>query len=78
EHSKIFERFEQADSIATRNTHGVGLGLYITRELATAMGGTVTLSSMLGAGSTFVVTIPVTAPVARQEPAPRSEVVRSG
>ncbi|MEA2521612.1 MAG: hypothetical protein QOI81_1258, partial [Actinomycetota bacterium] len=42
EHSKIFERFEQADSIATRNTHGVGLGLYITRELATAMGGTVT------------------------------------
>ncbi|MEP7059744.1 MAG: ATP-binding protein, partial [Actinomycetota bacterium] len=78
EHSKIFERFAQADSEATRNTHGVGLGLYITRELATAMGGTVSLISAPGAGSTFLVTIPVAGPAAPREPAPLSEAVRSG
>jgi signal transduction histidine kinase len=78
EHEKIFQRFEQADSAATRNTHGVGLGLYITRELANAMGGSVTLSSEVGAGSTFRVTIPVVAPVARPAPVQQSVATRSG
>ena len=75
--TKVFERFEQADSDATRNTQGVGLGLYITRELANAMGGRVTLSSEVGAGSTFRVTIPVAAPEVLQAPVRPSATARS-
>lgn len=75
--AKIFGRFEQADSYTTRNTKGVGLGLYITRELANAMGGTVALSSELGAGSNFSITIPVAAPGAPQAPVRPSVATRS-
>jgi len=75
--TKVFERFEQADSEATRNTQGVGLGLYITRELANAMGGRVTLSSEVGAGSTFRVTIPVAEPGAPPAPVRPSATMRS-
>ena len=78
EHAKIFERFEQANSEATRNTKGVGLGLYITRELVIAMGGTVTLESEVGSGSTFRITVPVVAPTAQQAPVPPFEATRSG
>lgn len=77
EHAKIFERFKQADSPATQNSHGVGLGLYITRELASAMAGSVTLTSEVGAGTTFRVTIPVAAPAAPPAPVRPSAAVRS-
>lgn len=77
DHTKIFERFEQADSEATRNSQGVGLGLYITRELAAAMGGQVTLTSELGEGSTFRITIPVSPPGAPTELVRPSVAARS-
>jgi signal transduction histidine kinase len=77
ERAKIFERFEQADSEATRNSQGVGLGLYITRELTIAMGGSVGLESQIGVGSTFSVTIPVAEPGVRREPVPQFEAARS-
>ncbi len=57
---RIFERFERLEE--TRKQTGTGLGLYITRRLARAMGGEVTVSSVPGAGSTFVLRLPV-APV---------------
>ena len=47
----------------TRPHSGVGLGLAISRDLARAMGGDLTVESELGAGSTFYVTLPL-APVA--------------
>jgi PAS domain S-box-containing protein len=47
----IFERFERATS--ARHHGGLGLGLYIVRELAEAHGGHVTVESQLGAGATF-------------------------
>ncbi|HET7312665.1 MAG TPA: ATP-binding protein [Mycobacteriales bacterium] len=57
---RIFERFERLEE--TMKQTGTGLGLYITRRLARAMGGDVTVSSVPGAGSTFLLRLPA-APV---------------
>jgi signal transduction histidine kinase len=54
----IFDRFHQAGEVLTREAEGAGLGLYITKRLAEAMRGSISVSSVLGSGSTFVVTVP--------------------
>jgi signal transduction histidine kinase len=54
---RIFERFHQRESSMT-HTEGFGLGLYITKLLTEAMGGWIDVSSSVGAGSTFTVTLP--------------------
>lgn len=50
---RIFEKFAQADSSATRGKRGTGLGLAITREIMIQMGGDVGFESFAGEGSTF-------------------------
>lgn len=50
---RIFERFAQVDESATRRYGGTGLGLSIARQLANMMGGTLTVRSVLGAGTCF-------------------------
>jgi signal transduction histidine kinase len=55
---QIFEPFVRVDTGYTRATEGTGLGLSISRDLARAMGGDLTVSSVLGEGSTFVVSLP--------------------
>jgi len=55
DHERIFERFYRVPG--TGHRQGFGLGLPIVRELVHAQGGNVTVSSMLGAGSTFRVTL---------------------
>ncbi|WNG51059.1 histidine kinase [Archangium minus] len=54
---RIFERFERA--ISANEASGLGLGLYIAREIAQAHGGTISVESQLGKGSTFTVTLPL-------------------
>ena len=54
----IFEPFVQLGRTLTSTHEGAGLGLAISRDLARAMGGDVTVESILGAGSTFVLRLP--------------------
>jgi PAS domain S-box-containing protein len=53
---RIFERFERA--VIDRHYGGLGLGLYITRQIVEAFGGTVRVSSNPGEGSTFTLELP--------------------
>ncbi|MBC7658714.1 MAG: response regulator [Chitinophagaceae bacterium] len=58
EQKRLFEAFNQADMSTTRNYGGTGLGLFLSRRLARALGGDIVLeSSAIGVGSTFVITI---------------------
>lgn len=53
---RIFGRFERA--VPTQNYGGLGLGLYIARQIVEAHGGSIAVASEVGAGSTFTVTLP--------------------
>jgi signal transduction histidine kinase len=55
----IFELFRQGDSSATRRHKGIGLGLYIVRQMLGVLGGTIMVESKAGQGSTFRVWLPV-------------------
>ncbi len=53
---RIFDRFERASS--TRSFGGIGLGLWIVREIVRALEGEVRVESALGSGATFIVELP--------------------
>lgn len=64
EKQKVFQAFTRLKS--AQGIEGTGLGLSITQELVSLLGGEIILHSILGKGSTFIVTIPI-------EPAPKEE-----
>jgi signal transduction histidine kinase len=59
---RIFQPFSQVDASVTRRYEGTGLGLALCRELCRALGGTISVSSTIGQGSTFRVWLPASAP----------------
>jgi signal transduction histidine kinase len=71
----IFERFHQSEATAA-HSEGAGLGLYIARHLAEAMGGKIAVESSSGEGTTFSVTMPTARSLGA--PAPLSGAGRAG
>jgi signal transduction histidine kinase len=56
---RVFDKFHRVEDPLRMTTGGTGLGLFIARQLTEAMGGTLSVRSVLGSGSTFTFTLPV-------------------
>ena len=67
-HHAIFQDFIQVDSPIQKRLRGTGLGLSLSKRLAELLGGTVSLQSELGSGSTFAVNLPARLPGRDDEP----------
>jgi signal transduction histidine kinase len=65
---RIFDEFHQVDGTMSREYGGVGLGLTLVRRLLGLLGGTISVTSTLGSGSTFRVRLPLVAKRPIQEP----------
>jgi signal transduction histidine kinase len=58
---RIFDKFQQGESLSTRQKGGTGLGLAISREIVLMHGGSLSLISQPGCGSTFRIEVPIRA-----------------
>mgnify|MGYP002400242333 CR=1 FL=1 len=65
----IFDRFYQANNLEKAKTGGTGIGLALTKELVTLLGGEIAVISELGKGTTFAVTLPITQLAPSHDPA---------
>jgi signal transduction histidine kinase len=72
----LFKEFTQLAASRTRRFDGAGLGLTIVQELVELFGGTIGVSSRVGEGTTFTVTIPVKAVAVAQESGAARDLIR--
>jgi two-component system, sensor histidine kinase len=78
---RLFTAFEQGDPSSTRQHGGTGLGLALSRQLVSLLGGSLTVESTKGRGSTFRVSLPVVAaneaeaPAAQPSPRPAARLM---
>jgi len=75
--SRIFQNFAQAEHDTTQKFGGTGLGLALTQRFCTLMGGSVSVTSQLGEGSTFTIEVPysnISAQAALASPTPTAKV----
>jgi len=77
----VFDRFWQADNSSRRKYQGVGIGLALVKELSEMMGGSVSVTSVEGRGTTFIVRLPFkpapqAAPIESEAPSPSTPDTR--
>ena len=56
---RIFERFNQADTLRAKKYGGTGIGLFLAKQFVELQGGTITVDSIYGKGSTFTICLPM-------------------
>jgi PAS domain S-box-containing protein len=59
ESDHIFDKYTSISPVEGKPTNGTGLGLYVSKQVVEAHGGTLSLSSQMGSGSTFTLTLPL-------------------
>jgi PAS domain S-box-containing protein len=69
-HNVIFNIFRQIDDTRTRKYGGTGIGLSIAKKIVEMLGGEIWVESELGKGSVFYFTVPLLAPISKQEAKP--------
>lgn len=72
---RLFSKFYQAEKPLTRTTGGAGLGLYISRQIVEAHGGTMGVESTPGEGSVFFFLVPAVSPEADSATAPEDRLL---
>jgi two-component system sensor histidine kinase TorS len=75
---RVFESFTQTEASITRRYGGTGLGLTISRQFAELLGGTLRVESMLGKGSIFILTLPLTRASSKTRPGAGHKPAGSG